>query len=280
MINALTVDVEDYFMVSAFAHCIKFEEWNNFECRVDRNVYKILEVLAKFSVRATFFMLGWVAERYPALVRDIYESGHEIASHGYNHKLIYDLSPDEFRRDVQISKRILEDIIGIRIAGYRAPSYSISKKTLWALDILVEEGYVYDSSIFPIHHDVYGIPEAKRFPHIIKTEAGSIMEYPPSTLRFLGLNIPVAGGGYLRLLPVEFIKYAIKRLNEKEKSMAILYIHPWEIDTEQPRLRAGLRSSFRHYFNIRKTLSKIESILKDFKFESIGFFYFNEHKEN
>lgn len=276
MINALTVDVEDYFMVSAFSDIVKFDEWNNYESRVEKNVYIILDTLEKFSTKASFFILGWLARRYPKLVRDIYEAGHEIASHGYNHKVLYNLSPAEFRDDIKVSKKILEDIVGDRIYGYRAPSYSISKTTLWALDILVEEGFIYDSSIFPIFHDIYGFPGSKRSPHMIQTGSGSIMEFPPSTIRILGINIPVAGGGYLRLLPFEFIKYSIKRLNEKEKTMAVIYFHPWEIDVDQPRLKACLKSRFRHYINLHKTLSKIEGLLKNFKFKPLKSLYFNE----
>ncbi len=280
MINALTVDVEDYFMVSAFSDIVKFDEWNNYESRVAKNVYIILDTFEKFSTKATFFILGWLARQYPRLVRDICEAGHEIASHGYNHKILYNLSPAEFRHDIKVSKEILEDIVGEGIYGYRAPSYSISKSTLWALDILVEEGFIYDSSIFPIFHDIYGFPGARRSPHMIQTGSGSIMEFPPSTIRILGINIPVAGGGYLRLLPFEFIKYSIKRLNEKEKIMAVIYFHPWEIDVDQPRLKACLKSRFRHYINLHKTLSKVEGLLKNFKFKPLKSLYFNNEQQS
>ncbi len=274
--NALTIDVEDYYMVSAFADVIKFEDWHRYESRVEKNTYRILDLLNNYNVKATFFVLGWVAERYPELVRKIHSAGHEVACHGYNHRLIYHLTPDEFRKDVHMAKNILEDIIGNPVTGYRAASYSIVKKTLWAFDILIEEGFLYDSSIFPVHHDCYGVPDANRFPHEISRPSGVIKEFPLSTLKFRISNfefrIPVAGGGYLRLYPLQITRAAIKRINEKEKKIAILYIHPWEIDEHQPRLNGKYRSKIRHYINLNSTMPKLRYFLKEFNFKPLSGF--------
>jgi polysaccharide deacetylase family protein (PEP-CTERM system associated) len=268
--NALTVDVEDYFMVSAFAAGIKFEDWPRYECRVERNTHRILELFAKYGVKGTFFVLGWVAENYPALVKDIQAAGHEIASHGYNHRLIYDLTQHEFRADIRRAKRAVEDITGVPVNGYRATSYSIVKKTFWALDMLVEEGFRYDSSIYPIHHDRYGVPGAQRFVHTIKTGAGDILEIPPTTFKLFGQNIPAAGGGYFRLYPLQVTKAIIRRINEIEKKTAVIYIHPWEIDMDQPKLQGSLFSKFRHYVNLKTTEQKLGECMKEFKFKPIS----------
>lgn len=265
--NALTIDVEDYYMVSALADVVKFEDWHRYESRIENNTYKILTLLDKHKVKATFFVLGWVGEHYPEMVKNIHSAGHEVACHGYNHRLIYNLTLEEFREDVHMAKSILEDIIGTPVRGYRAASYSIIKKTLWALDILIEEGFLYDSSIFPIHHDRYGLPDADRFPHVIKRENGTIMEFPPSTYHIFGQNIPVAGGGYLRLFPLQVTKTAIKRINNNEKKPAILYFHPWEIDIHQPRLNGRWKSKIRHYINLNSTLPKLKVFLNEFKFK-------------
>ena len=270
--NALTIDVEDYYMVSAFADVVKFEDWHRYESRVEKNTYRILELLNEHNVRATFFVLGWVAERFSKLVRDIHSMGHEVACHGYNHRLIYEQYPHEFREDVSMAKNILEDIIGKPVIGYRAPSYSIIKKTLWAIDILIEEGFLYDSSIFPIHHDRYGLPEADRFPHVIKRNNGTIMEFPPSTYNIFGQNIPVAGGGYLRLYPLHLTKAAIKRINKRDRQIAILYLHPWEIDKDQPRLNGCWKSRIRHYINLNSTLPKLKNFIEEFKFKPLSCF--------
>ncbi len=272
MINALTIDVEDYYMVSAFADVVRFEEWGTYESRVEKNTYRILDVLDEHNVKATFFILGWVAERHSKLVRDVHASGHEVASHGYNHRLIYDLTPDQFRDDVRISKNILENIIGAPVVGYRAASYSIIKETLWALDILIEEKFLYDSSIFPIHHDRYGLPGAERFPHIVKRNNGKIREFPPSTYRILSQNIPIAGGGYLRLFPLHITRTAIKRINKKEKKPVIVYLHPWEIDPDQPRLNGRSSSKMRHYVNLRSTMPKLRTFLSEFNFKHLSAF--------
>jgi polysaccharide deacetylase family protein (PEP-CTERM system associated) len=270
--NALTIDVEDYYMVSAFSDIVKFEDWERHESRVKKNTYRILELMEENNVKATFFVLGWVGEKYPGLVKDIHSSGHEVACHGYNHRLIYDLSPEEFRDDTRRAKGILEDNIGVPVNGYRATSYSIVKETLWALDILIEEGFLYDSSIFPIHHDRYGIPDAERFQHTIKRDNGSILEFPPTTYNFIKINFPVAGGGYLRLLPAWIIKSAVKRINKAEMKPVVMYLHPWEIDTGQPRLNGRFISRFRHYNNLHSTMPKLNALMKEFAFKPLSGF--------
>lgn len=271
MYNALTIDVEDYFMVTAFSDVVKSEDWSKYESRVENNTLQILDILDEFRVKATFFTLGWVAEYYPKLIREIHHRGHEVASHGYNHRLTYDLSLQEFREDVRRSKALLEDITGESIVGYRATSYSIMKKSLWALDILIEEGFTYDSSIFPIHHDIYGYPEFSRFPVNIHREGvGDILEIPISTISIFGKNIPFAGGGYLRLFPIRLTEWGIHRLNEKEGKPVIVYIHPWELDPKQPRLNGRRLSIFRHYINMETTSSKLRGLLSKFKFGPIN----------
>lgn len=274
MYNAMTIDVEDYYMVSAFKDVIKHENWHKHESRVERNTCKVLDLLDCSNIKATFFILGWVAQRNKNLVRKIQSAGHEIASHGVKHELVYEIGPDNFRKDLRTSKAILEDISGMPVRGYRAPSYSITNKSLWALEILAEEGFHYDSSIFPIIHDIYGIPNAQRFPHVIKTPSGTIKEFPISTielkLRKKSFRIPVGGGGYLRLFPVSMIRKAVNHINVKEKQPAAIYFHPWEIDPDQPRIQACRRSRFRHYLNLEKTSGKIEYLLKNLKFKSMS----------
>lgn len=270
MLNALTIDVEDYYMVSAFAGEIRFADWHRYESRVERNTHRILDMLGTHNVKGTFFVLGWIAERFPSLVKEIQSRGHEIASHGYNHRLVYDLSPEDFREDVKRSRTVLEDITGTPVLGYRAASYSVVRRSIWALDILIEEGFLYDSSIFPVHHDRYGMPGAGRHPHLITRSHGSIIEFPPATLKVGKSTIPVAGGGYLRLMPLALTRHAIRRLNEHENQIAVVYLHPWEIDPEQPRLRGSLLSRFRHYVNLDSTLGKLGALLTDFKFDSLS----------
>ncbi len=270
MINALTIDVEDYYMVSAFADVVRFADWGTYESRVEKNTYRILKVLDEHNVKATFFILGWVAERCSKLVRDVHASGHEVACHGYSHCLIYNMTSDQFREDIRKAKGILEDIISAPVIGYRAPSYSIIKETLWALDILIEEKFLYDSSIFPVHHDRYGLPGAERFPHIVKRNNGTLREYPPSTYRILGQNIPVGGGGYLRLFPLQVTKTAIRSINEREDKPVIVYLHPWEIDPDQPRLNGRWSSKFRHYINLNSTLPKLRTFLDEFEFNHLS----------
>ncbi|MEE9213988.1 MAG: XrtA system polysaccharide deacetylase [Thermodesulfobacteriota bacterium] len=274
MINALTIDVEDYFHVTAFEKYVKCEDWDVYPSRVENNTLKILEMLDEFSVKATFFILGWVAERCPSVVKEIQKRGHEIACHGYKHKLLYHIGPKNFRKDIRMAKMLLEDICGKEINGYRAPSCSITEESMWALDILIEEGFTYDSSIFPILHDIYGIPNARRFPHEINRPSGVIKEFPMSTLEFrisdFGFRIPISGGGYLRLFPVCLIRKAINHINKSEGQPAVIYFHPWEIDHEQPRIRAGIRSRFRHYINLDKTVGKVKHLLSSFKFAPVG----------
>lgn len=270
MINALTIDVEDYFQVNAFAGRICQEQWSSYSLRVDGNTRRILDMLDSYGISATFFILGWVAERLPALTKEIHRRGHEIACHGYGHELVYAIGPERFRSDIRRSKMLLEDQCGVRVNGYRAPSYSITKQSLWALDILVEEGFNYDSSIFPVMHDTYGIPDAERFPHTIQTRGGSLVEFPLTTLPFQlawkKMRLPIAGGGYLRLLPVGIIRRGIEKINQIEKQPAVLYFHPWEIDPEQPRIKSGMKSRFRHYLNLDKTEGKLKHLFDRFRF--------------
>jgi polysaccharide deacetylase family protein (PEP-CTERM system associated) len=272
MINALTIDVEDYFHVTAFEKRVKPDQWDIYPLRVGDNTLRILDMLDEYALRATFFVLGWVAERLPALVKEIHRRGHEVACHGYAHQLIYRLSPHEFRLDVSKAKNILEELCGERVHGYRAPSYSITTRSLWALGILVEEGFTYDSSIFPINHDIYGIPGGARFPHEIATSSGKIKEFPISTFSLkLGRwhsQWPIAGGGYLRLFPAALVLRAIQAINGREKQPVIIYFHPWEIDPQQPRINAGLKSSFRHYLNLERMELKIRHLLDNVCFTS------------
>jgi polysaccharide deacetylase family protein (PEP-CTERM system associated) len=328
MRNILTVDLEDYFQVHAFSRVVQFEDWCKFECRIERNTDRLLEVLNSVpsprpskslpcampsapceSTKATFFVLGWIAERYPGLVRRIQKEGHEIACHGYAHRLIYSQSREEFREDIKKSKTILQDITGSEVMGYRAPSYSITNKSRWAFEILAEEGFRYDSSIFPIHHDFYGMPNAPRFPFIISLNRNnnfefstlnfqfgtaapqhrstatppvgilpqspldtrhSLVEFPLSTAKVFGQNFPISGGGYFRLLPYPLVRYGLKRINEKENKPFTFYLHPWEIDPEQPRIKTlSSRSTFRHYVNLDKTELKLKRLLSGFRFSSI-----------
>jgi len=260
--NLLTVDVEDYFHVTSFEDMIPREAWDRMECRIEATTGRTLEILASYSVRATFFMLGWVAERYPGLVSEIAGQGHEIASHGYDHRMVSQLTPGEFREDVRKSKLVLEELTGKPVTGYRAPTFSVSSRTPWALPILAEEGYVYDSSTFPVRHDRYGDPTAKRFIHRLRLGEGipDLVEVPLTTLRVLGLNVPAAGGGYLRLFPLAVIRAAIRDSNRRGFP-AVVYFHPWELDPEQPRVRARLLSRFRHYVNLGRTEAKLCALL-------------------
>ena len=357
MLNILTIDVEDYFQVHAFSGVIKYGDWSNFECRIERNTDRLLSILNASSindgstatlsnsithspnnsltqkVQGTFFVLGWIAERYPDLVRRIQKEGHEIACHGYAHRLVYTQSRDEFSQDIKRAKSILEDITGKEVIGYRAPSYSITNKSQWAFDVLVEEGFKYDSSIFPIRHDFYGMPEAPRFPFVVSLNGNdncefsmlnvefntappnkcstaarsnslthslinpasgisepqhrntaahsnsltyslinsrALIEFPISTVRLLGTNAPISGGGYFRLFPYSLIRKGLRSINKKEGGPFIFYMHPWEIDPKQPRINGlSSRSKFRHYVNLNKTESKLRRLLSDFQFSNI-----------
>ena len=274
MLNALTIDVEDYFQVNAFEPYIGRERWDSFPLRVSDNVARLLDLLDEFGVKATFFVLGWVAQRLPGLVKEIQARGHEIASHGYGHELIYRIGPDAFREDIRRSKEVLEQISGVAVRGYRAPTYSITGRSLWAFDLLIEEGYGYDSSVFPVYHDTYGIPDAPRFPYTVRRAVGSIEEFPLTTLplQLAGLRyqLPIAGGGYLRLLPAALIKWGIGCINDSERQPTVLYLHPWEIDPDQPRIEAGWKSRFRHYNNLHKTEAKLRHLLQGVRYGTMS----------
>ncbi len=300
--NALTIDLEDYYMVSAFESVVTKENWQLHESRIERNTHRVLDILdaanGNHGVKATFFCLGWVGEKYGTLIREIGRRGHEIACHGYDHQLVYRMTPEQFREDVLVSKRILEDAVGKGVIGYRAPSYSITEKSLWALEILGEEGYRYDSSIFPIHHDRYGMPTAPRFPFLVgrmgdggngapvparfeqiplrnlnrgESRGDRIVEYPISTVKVLGCNIPVSGGGYMRLFPYGVIRKGLSRINAGEGQPFVFYVHPWEFDPDQPRMaNISVLSRFRHYVNLDGTVEKLKRLLSDFKFSSMA----------
>jgi polysaccharide deacetylase family protein (PEP-CTERM system associated) len=266
VVNAMTVDVEDYFHVSVFDGIVPRHAWDGFERRVITNTERRLEIFDEAGILATFFILGWVAERCPDLVRRIAALGHEVASHGFAHRLVYDQTPEGFRDDVRRAKHILEDASGAGVHGFRAPSYSVTPRSLWALDVLIEEGYRYDASIFPIRHDRYGIPCSARHAYRLTRERGCLVEAPASTVRWGPVNLPIGGGGYFRILPYAWTRWGMTRLNTFERKPAIFYLHPWEIDPDQPRLRAGLLSRFRHYRNLDKTEGRFRTLLTEFDF--------------
>lgn len=261
--NALTIDVEDYFQVSAFAPYIARSDWEQRECRVEHNVHRILGLLRQHQVKATFFTLGWIAERYPNLVRSVVAEGHELASHGYGHERASDLSQAAFSDDITRSKALLEDLSGSAVTGYRAPSFSIGAGNLWAFDSLARAGYRYSSSIYPIQHDHYGMPDSPRFAHQVRDD---LLEVPVTTLRLFNRNLPASGGGYFRLLPYALSRWMFRRVNAVDGQAAVFYFHPWEIDSEQPRI-AGIdrKTRFRHYVNIDRNFSKLEQLLVDFR---------------
>ena len=261
--NALTVDVEDYFQVSALAPHFDRGTWDAQPCRVERNVQRLLALFNETGARATFFTLGWIAERYPQLVRDIVAGGHELASHGYGHQRASEQSREVFGDDVRRAKALLEDLGGQPVQGYRAPSFSIGMGNLWAFDVLLEAGYRYSSSVYPVQHDHYGMPDAPRFPY--ESRPG-LLEIPITTTRLLGRNLPAGGGGYFRLAPYEVSRWALRRVNELDQRPAIFYFHPWEIDPDQPRVHeASLKTRFRHYVNLHKTESRLGQLLRDFR---------------
>lgn len=270
IVNAMSIDVEDYFHVSVFDGIVPRSAWDGMESRVVANTERLLDIFDESGARSTFFVLGWVGERHPDLVRRIADRGHEIASHGYAHRLIYDQTRAAFREDVRKAKGILQDASGRAVIGYRAPSYSITPRSLWALDVLLEEGYRYDSSIFPIQHDRYGIPVSGRAPYPITRPAGTLIEVPASTTRVGPFNLPVAGGGYFRILPYWWTRWGMGRVNRLEQRPAVFYLHPWEIDPDQPRLQAGRLSRFRHYRNLEETETRLRALLRDFRFDTIG----------
>ncbi|MEP7116483.1 MAG: XrtA system polysaccharide deacetylase [Acidobacteriota bacterium] len=270
VLNAMTIDVEDYFHVSAFAGVVEQHQWTSFESRVCRNTDRILDLFAAADVHATFFVLGWVAERFPELVRRIHAAGHELASHSYDHGLVYDKTPDSFRADLRRAKAAIGEACGVAVTGYRAPSYSVVERSLWALDVLVDEGYTYDSSIYPIRHDRYGIPTWERHIHRVERRAGGLWELPGSTVRHFNMNMPMGGGGYFRLLPYRWTSRGIRHLNDQEQRPAIFYLHPWEVDPEQPRLAASALSRFRHYRNLDQTEARLRRLLGEFAFGTIA----------
>lgn len=261
--NALTIDVEDYFQVSAMAPYIRRSEWDTRECRVEANVDRILALLARHDTRATFFTLGWVAERYPQLVRRIVAGGHELASHGHGHERASDLSRQAFTQDIVRAKGLLEDVGGVAVQGYRAPSFSIGHGNLWAFDCLLETGHRYSSSIYPIQHDHYGMPDAPRFAHAVRD---GLLEVPVTTVRLGDRNLPSSGGGWFRLFPYALTRWMIQRVNQQDKAAAIFYFHPWEIDHGQPRIPGiSLKTRFRHYVNISRTEQRLDALLRDFR---------------
>jgi len=268
-LNAISVDVEDYFQPEAFARDVRREDWPSFPSRVVDNTHRILDVFARHDVRGTFFVLGWVAERFPELVREIRAAGHEIGCHSYWHRPIYTLSPGEFEDDTRKAKAAIEAAAGGQVTCYRAPTFSITKRSLWALDVLASCGFKSDSSIFPIHHDNYGIVGSPVRPYAIQCENSVITEFPMSTFRALNYDFPVGGGGYLRMLPFWFNEYGMRRIIE-QGDPAMVYLHPWEVDPDQPRIQTRLRSRLRHYTNLRGMMRNLEALLRRFRFGTMG----------
>jgi len=262
--NAMTVDVEDYFQVQAFAARVDRQQWQAYPSRVRANTDRVLDIFGQAGVSATFFTLGWVGERHPDLLRRIVEQGHEVASHGYSHVPVHAQAVEEFRSDVRHTKRLLEDITGKAVKGYRAASFSIGAKTLWALDVLAEEGYAYSSSIFPVVHDFYGMPSAPRFAFHPKRD--DFLEVPLTTIAAFGHNLPCSGGGYFRLAPYAFSRWALRQVNKRDRQPCVFYFHPWEIDPEQPRIEgASVKSRFRHYLNLHRMEARLRRLLTDFR---------------
>ncbi len=272
IMHAMTIDVEDYFHVAAFANNISPKDWDNWPCRVEENTDRILQIFADYNVRSTFFVLGWVAERFPQLVQRIVQQGHELASHGYSHQLVYKQSPETFREETLKSKNILEDSSGKKVEGYRAASYSITRESLWALDILSDLGFEWDSSIFPVHHDRYGVPGSPDRPYQIVTKSGKpLLEFPLTSAKIMGQMIPAAGGGYFRQYPYWLSKALFKNASSNNTNPAIFYLHPWEIDPDQPRVEgASLFSRFRHYTNLKACEPRLIKLIQDFNFGTVS----------
>jgi len=274
LVNAMSCDVEDYFQVSAFEGSVARGDWDRLPGRLERNMERVLALLDRHAVKSTFFTLGWVAERFPRLVRKVADSGHEVASHGYAHTRVHHQSPAEFREDVTRAKKILEDVTGKPVLGYRAPSYSIGMDTLWATEELEGAGYRYSSSIYPIHHDLYGMPEAPRF--AFRHGGDGILEIPISTTRILRVNLPSGGGGYFRLIPYQLFQRLVRRINERESKPCVFYFHPWELDPEQPRPRnLGFKTRFRHYLNLGRMEGRLERLLGDFRWDRVDRVFLN-----
>ena len=265
--HIFTVDVEEYFQVSAFERLVSRADWEALPSRVERSTDMLLDLLARRGMTGTFFTLGWIADKHPAVVRRIADAGHEVASHGWWHRRVTSLTHEEFRRDVRSSKEILEDVSGQPVFGFRAPSFSITPGTEWAFDILLEEGYRYDSSLFPIQRPGYGYPSAPPIPHLIQQPAGTLYELPMATVRYAGLRIPAAGGAYFRHFPYALVRRAFRE-HTASGIPALFYIHPWEVDPDQPRLRASWLTRVRHYGGLRKTLPRLERLLSEFRFTS------------
>ena len=266
----MTVDVEDYFHVAALSQSIDRSQWNQMEYRAEASTRLLLDLFDSSQIKATFFVLGWVAKRSPELIREIHGRGHEVASHGMSHKLVYNQTPDEFSSETFESKALLEDIIGARVLGYRASTYSITNRSLWALDILKEAGFVYDSSIFPIHHDLYGIPDAPQVPSRIATPKGAtLVEFPMSTAPMFGIRLPVSGGGYFRLLPYWLTRAGLRKLNFQLQRPFIFYLHPWEVDPAQPRIKTGFKSRLRHYTNLSRCEVRLRRLIAEFRFAPV-----------
>jgi len=270
MVNALTFDIEDYYQVEAFKEFIGFEEWPRYASRVVVNTKKIADILDERNIKATFFILGWIAERFPDMVKRLADNGHEIATHGYAHQMVYKQTKAAFEEDLVKSIEILENISGKKVIGYRAPTYSIIEDSFWAFDILIRHHLLYDSSIFPIMHDRYGVPNGERFPYTIEREdRQTIIEFPLSTLRLWKWNFPIAGGGYLRLFPYWFLKRSLQWINKQEQP-GIIYLHPWELDPEQPRIHnIPAITRFRHYLNLHSTATKLRNLIRDFEFAPV-----------
>jgi polysaccharide deacetylase family protein (PEP-CTERM system associated) len=268
--HIMSVDVEDYFMVEAFSGSVRRDSWDNWPSRVVNNTGKILDLFDRYNVKGTFFMVGWVARKFPALVQDIQHRGHELACHSFWHRTVYSLTPEEFRQDTRDAVRAIEDAAGVKVLGYRAPSWSITKSCLWALDILAEEGFTYDSSIYPIRHDLYGVPGAQRFPYNKECLNGRILrEFPPTTVQFLGMNLPAAGGGYLRIFPLAYTDWVFRKTEKSSGERVMVYVHPWEVDPDQPRIRDKMKSRLRHYTNLGKMENRLESLCRHFLFEPL-----------
>lgn len=272
MLNAFTIDVEDYFHVSAFADRIAVRDWDRQEQRIEIGMHRLLALLDRRQVRATCFVLGWVAERHPQLVRRIQAAGHEIASHSQEHRLVYDLTPDQFRDDVRRARSVLEEITAQPVVGYRAPSFSIVKQSLWALDVLAEEGFQFDSSIYPVRHDRYGIPDARLGPHRVETAGGNqpLWEFPGTVAACAGARLPVGGGGYFRLYPYRLSTALLRRASTQTRQPFMFYIHPWELDPEQPWLSVPFSRQVRHRVNLAATERRLDQLLTEFKFGAMS----------
>ena len=267
-VNAFSVDVEDWYQVADFEAVVRFDAWDDYESRVARNTDKVLQLCADAGIKGTFFILTWNVERHPAIVRRIVDAGHEVASHGYAHRLIYTQTPAEFREDVTRAKKLLEDASGTPVLGYRAPSFSVTTRSLWALDELLDAGYRYDSSVFPVRDSLYGLPGASRFPYVIRERAGrQLVEFPITTTRAFGRNLPLGGGGYLRLLPYRYMWWGMRRVNRAEQQASVVYVHPWEVDPDHPRMQtAGRRGFSTHYVGLARTEHKLRKLFRDFRF--------------